>query len=103
MFKMFIVFYKFFKSLILQILWIHDFLWFYELFGVWVVVWLYGFPHFFNLGLAEELRKNKFLIVQGIFVRLLILHGRCNTIAIQMEDVRIKLLANRKTRKEILT
>jgi len=32
---------------------------------------LMDFPHFFTPDLADELRKSKFLIVQGNFVRLL--------------------------------
>ena len=42
-----------------------------QIFKLFDITKLMDFPHFFTPDLADELRKSKFLIVQGNFVRLL--------------------------------
>ena len=75
MFKMFTVVCKFFKSLVLQVLWIYNFCEFTR----YLVFWLYfgcrDFPHFFTPDFPDELRKSKFLIVKGTFVSSLMSYG----------------------------
>jgi len=87
MFKTFTIFCKFFKSLILQVLWIYNFCGFVSYLAFWLYVGCRDFPHFFTPDFPDELRKSKFLIVKGTFVKLLMsyreivffkrLNGKC--------------------------
>ncbi len=67
MFKTFIIFCKFLKSLLLLILWIYDFCDFMSYLGVWLYDGCMDFAHFFTPDFPDELRKSKFLIVKGNF------------------------------------